>query len=263
MGIPTLYRVFRNIREVITLENDAVVLGLLMVILAVVFKTSNSNNSFFKKFYNIVPSLLLCYFIPAIFNSLGIINGEESNLYFVASRYLLPASLVLLCLNIDLKGVLNLGPKSIIMFFTATGSIIIGGPLALWIVSLFAPEVLGGQGPEEIWRGLATVAGSWIGGGANQTAMKEIYGASDQLFSAMIVVDVFVANIWMAVLLFGAGKTKKIDQFLKADDTAIEQLKESVEDYQASIARVPSFSDLAMILAIAFGAVGVSHFLSD
>ena len=64
------------------------------------------------------------------------------------------------------------------MFFAATIGIVVGGPLALYVVSLFAPEVLNG----EIWKGLSTVAGSWIGGGANQTAMKEIYGASDQMF---------------------------------------------------------------------------------
>jgi uncharacterized membrane protein len=246
-----------------TIKNDAVVLGLLIIILAVIFKSSSSNRPALKKFFNIVPALLLCYFIPAIFNSLGIISGEESNLYFVASRYLLPASLVLLCLSIDLKGIINLGPKALIMFFTATVGIIVGGPLALWLVSLFAPEVLGGQGPEEIWRGLATVAGSWIGGGANQTAMKEIYGASDSLFSAMIVVDVFVANLWMAILLYGAGKSDNIDKKLKADNSAIEELKTNMENYQAGIAKTTSFNDMAMIAAVAFGSVALAHFLAD
>lgn len=246
-----------------TIKNDAVVLGILIVILALIFKTASSQRPAFKKFYNIVPALLLCYFIPAILNSLGIVNGEESNLYFVASRYLLPASLVLLCLSIDLKGVINLGPKALIMFFTATVGIIVGGPLALWLVSLFAPEILGGQGPEEIWRGLATVAGSWIGGGANQTAMKEIYGASDSLFSAMIVVDVFVANLWMAVLLYGAGKSSAIDKKLKADTSAIENLTKKVENYQSSIAKTTTFNDMVMIAAVAFGTVALAHFLAD
>ena len=55
----------------------------------------------------------------------------ESRLYFVASRYLLPASLVLLTLSIDLKEVLGLGPKALIMFFTATIGVVLGGPLVL------------------------------------------------------------------------------------------------------------------------------------
>ena len=114
-----------------------------------------------------------------------------------------------------------------------------------------------------LWRGLSTVAGSWIGGGANQTAMKEIYGASDKLFSAMIIVDVFVANIFMSVLLFGVGHNKRLNKFFKADDSAIENLKTKMESFQESIAKIASFKSLIYMLGIAFLVVGFSHFLSD
>jgi uncharacterized membrane protein len=43
---------------------------------------------------------VLCYFLPALYNTFGLIDGEHSNLYFIASRYLLPATLVLLTLAI-------------------------------------------------------------------------------------------------------------------------------------------------------------------
>lgn len=244
------------------INNDAITLGILMVILAIIFKTSNSPR--FAGFYKYVPALLLCYFVPAILNSLGLFStGSSDRLYYVASRFLLPASLVLLCLNIDLKGVLKLGPKALIMFFTATASIVIGGPIALSIMGQFEPELLQGNGPDAVWRGLATVAGSWIGGGANQTAMKEIYGASDTLFSAMIVVDVVVANIWMAFLLYGAGISDKIDKKLKADNSAITDLKNRIEKQQLANARIPSFTDIMVILAIGFGIVAIAHALSD
>ncbi len=81
-------------------------------------------------------------------------------------------------------------------------------------------------------RGLSTVAGSWIGGGANQAAMKEIYEVSDDLFASMIVVDVICANIWLAFLLYGANNATKVDKWLKADTSAISTLKEKVENYQ-------------------------------
>jgi len=209
--------------------NDAIVFGILVSILAFVFTTSKSENPFWKKFYKYIPTLLLCYFIPSIFNSLGIISGEESNLYFVASRYLLPTSLVLLTISIDLPEIKKLGPKAIIMFLTGTVGIILGGPLAILIVSSFAPDVVGGVGPDAVWRGLTTVAGSWIGGGANQAAMKEIFNVGDTLFSSMIAVDVIVANIWMAFLLYGAGINERIDAKFQADNSAITELKEKIE----------------------------------
>ncbi len=240
-------------------SNDATVLGILMIVLFLVFKTANSERSYFKKFYKIVPALLLCYFIPAGLNSLGIISSQESELYFIASRYLLPASLILLCLSIDIPAIKRLGSKAVIMFFAATAGIILGGPFALWVVSLISPDVLN----DDIWRGLSTVAGSWIGGGANQAAMKEIYSASDQMFSAMIVVDVFVANLFMSVLLFGIGFNKKINRFFKADDTAIENLKSKMEKFQASVTKVATFNDLIYMLGITFFLVGIAHLGAD
>lgn len=243
--------------------NDAVVLGLLFLILAFVFSTSNSKNRYWQKFYKFVPPLLLCYFLPGILNSIGIISADSSQLYFVASRYFLPASLVLLTLSIDLKAILKLGPKALIMTFTATVSIIIGGPFAILVVKSFAPEIVGGSGADEVWRGLATIAGSWIGGGANQTAMKEIFGASDNLFSAIIAVDVIAYSIWMAILLYGAGVTEKIDKYLKADTSSIDDVKSKIEQYHNSIMRIPTLADFMKIMAVAFGITGMSHFLGD
>lgn len=245
------------------ITNDAVVFGLLMSILAFVFATSASKRPFWTKFYRIVPSVLLCYFIPAVFNSLGIISGESSGLYKIASRYMLPASLVLLTVSIDLKGILKLGPKALIMFSAGTIGVMVGGPVALFIVSRFFPDILSGTGPDELWRGLSTIAGSWIGGGANQTAMLEVFGASPALFSQMIAVDVLVANLWMAVLLFWAAKPGKIDRLFKADSSAIQELQEKVEKYRASIMRMPNLSDTMKILGVGFAITGLSHWIAD
>jgi uncharacterized membrane protein len=84
------------------ITSDAVTFGLLMAILAGIFITSHSDNPKWKKFYTFVPSLLLCYFIPSLLTTFGVVSEADSNLYYVASRYLLPASLVLLTLSIDL-----------------------------------------------------------------------------------------------------------------------------------------------------------------
>ena len=243
--------------------NDAVVLAILLGILATVFVTSHSERPIFKAFYRYIPAILLCYFIPSLFNSAGIISGDASQLYYIASRYLLPASLVLLTISIDIKGILSLGPKALIMFLAGTIGIVLGGPLAMLIVGTISPETVGGEGPDAVWRGLSTIAGSWIGGGANQTAMKEVWGVSDNLFSAMITVDVVVANIWMAFLLYGAGNSKKVDQWFKADSSAITELQERIEDYKASITKIPSLTDLMSIVAVGFGITGLSHMLTD
>lgn len=244
------------------ITNDAIVFGLLMAILMLIFKTESSSKSVFVKFYKYVPALLLCYFIPSIFNSMGIINGEESNLYFVASRYLLPASLALLTLSVDMGEIKKLGFKAVIMFFAGTVGIMIGGPLAILLTSVIAPDVVGGVGPDAVWRGMTTIAGSWIGGGANQAAMYEMFKPSNDLYSTSIAVDVIVANIWMAFLLFGAARSAKVDKFFNADASAIEDVKNRVEAYRSSIAKIPSLTDAITVLAVGFIAMAIGHIVA-
>jgi uncharacterized membrane protein len=244
-------------------SNDATALGILAVILGFVFYTSSSAHPFWQKFYKFIPALLLCYFLPSLLNTFGIVDGNTSQLYFVASRYLLPACLVLLILSVDLKAILALGPKAVIMFLTGTLGIVIGGPIALLTVSIIDPSLLGGNGPDAVWRGMTTLAGSWIGGGANQAAMKEIYSVGGEIFSVMVTVDVIVANIWMAVLLFMASKAKEIDARTGADTSAIEALKQKVEQYHAEHSRIPTLRDIMLIVAVGFGVTGFAHFAAD
>ena len=245
------------------IADDTIVFGLIALCLGFVFYTSAIKTGFWKKFYSIVPTVLMCYLLPGILTSLGVISDETSNLYYVASRYLLPASLILMTLSIDLKAIANLGSKALIMFFTGTVGIIIGGPLAILIVSIFSPETVGGVGPDAVWRGLSTIAGSWIGGGANQAAMFEIFEYNPDKFGGMVLVDIVVANIWMAILLLGIGKTEKIDKWLKADTSSIEILKKKVSAHTEKITRVATLHDYIIMLAIAFTAVGISHLVGN
>ena len=245
------------------ITNDAVVLGILMGILGFVFWSSQSSLTFFKKLYSVIPPILLCYFLPGLLNSAGIISGTTSGLYGMASRYLLPASLVLFALSLDLNEIWKLRKKAGLMFITASISIIIGGPLAVWIVAFFAPEIVGGEGADAVWRGLSTVAGTWIGGGANQAAMFEIFKPSTDLFSAMVALDVFISYAWMALLLYGAGKNSSINKFLKADDQSVTEIKDKIEAYQLSIMRIPKMEDILMILGVAFGVTAIAHFGAD
>jgi len=253
--------------------NDTIVFGFLMIALGFIFYTSSKKEGIWKKFYNIVPALFMAYMVPALFTTLGLIAPEwetvtetgevvkhSSNLYFMSSRYLLPAALVLMTLSIDLKAVFNLGWRALAMFFAGTVGIVIGGPIAILLISMVSPETVGGAGPDAVWRGLATLAGSWIGGGANQTAMLEIYGYNQKLYGGMVFVDIVIANIWMAIILLGIGKSERIDKWLKADNSAIETLKEKVSTHAKKIERNPSLSDLIIIAAIGFGTVGISHF---
>lgn len=300
------------VSDVPLITNDAVVFGILAALLLAIFRFGE--HPIGEKIYKVIPALLLCYFLPSLLSTFGIISPKwvdvasasealvnagydlsgvesfkdfknfvlsreipsefidpyigSSRLYFMASRYLLPGSLILLTLSISLKEVFRLGPKALIMFFTGTLGIIIGGPLAILIFSFFAPDVVGGAPPHEVWRGMTTIAGSWIGGGANQAAMFEIFRGDENLitgsmYSMMITVDIIVAEVWMFFLLLGVGKSKAIDRFFKADASSVDTLKNHMHEFSQRIARIPSFTDFMVILGIAFGLTGLAHLLSE
>ena len=245
------------------ITNDAVIFGILLGILALIFHTSSSKNTKWVKFYKFVPALLLCYFVPGIVNSIGIISVEESNLYYVASRYLLPTSLVLFTIGVDFNSILKLGPNAITMTLTGTFGVIIGGPVAILILSIIAPDIIVSSGPDATWRGLSTIAGSWIGGGANQTAMKEVFQVQDSVFSAIIAIDVLTYSVWFAILLYGAGINDKLNKFLKADTTSLEHVQKKMENNTSTQFNLSNVNDLIKLLAVGFGVTAIAHFLAD
>ncbi len=256
------------------LLKEVVTFGILAGLLGLIFFTAGLKSRFWRKFYAIVPSLLLAYMLPAVLTSLGIIhlkwtvevNGSpvvyKSQLYWVASRLFLPASLILFTMSIDLKAILRLGWKALLMFFTGTAGIIIGAPLALMLTAWLFPSLLEPAGSDATWRGLSTIAGSWIGGGANQTAMLEIFGFNKELFGNMLLVDIVVANIWMAVLLLGVNFKDKIDAWLRADTSAIEELKAKVEKFDKEIQHIPTLREYMLILGIVFFTVAMALWAS-
>ena len=245
------------------IDNDAVIFGILILILGFVFYTSNLNNIFWKRFYTFFPVLLVCYFLPSLLNYFELIDSSNSQLYFVASRYLLPCSLVLLTLSIDLKEISKLGSKALIMFFSGTIGILLGGPISILFVKYFFPTIVDID-LTDLADGMTTIAGSWIGGGANQAAMMEVFQVDSKIFSKMVAVDIICANIWLAILLIGVNRNKYIDDnILNADSSSIVQIKERIEAYNLSISKIPGLKDVIYIFSIGFGVTGFAHFFGN
>ncbi len=218
------------------------ILVVLLALLAAIFWFGETAPG--KRLFSVVPSLIFCYFLPTTLTTLGVLPAESA-LYDWIKAYLLPTSLMLLILALDLPGILKLGPRALIMMLTGTAGVVIGAPIALWIFSSWVPP--------DTWQGMAALSGSWIGGGANMVALAQIAGTSDTMFGMMVIVDVTIANIWMGVLLYFAGQHHRIDRFTGADTSAIEELKRRVAEFTARTARIPTLADLILIVAIGFG----------
>jgi len=228
------------------LSDPMQVLAVLLGFLAVLFWLNAHKQ--FGKIFSVVPLLVFAYFVPTLLSNTGLIP-LESPLYDFVKSYLLPASLLLLTLSVDIKGILKLGRNAVFMFLGATATIVIAGPIALFLCQGLIPA----ENMDQAWRGLSALAGSWIGGGANMIALQTHAGAGSDIMGAIIVVDVAVANVWMAVLLWFAGREKKADAAIGADRASLDDVRERVADYEAAVSRPTDLGSLLMISALGLG----------
>lgn len=185
--------------------------------------------------------------LPMVATTLGI-TPAASPAYGWMVRFLLPLSLLLLMMTVDVPALLRLGRPATIMMLTGTAGIVLGGPIAL--------AVFGRLLPAEAWKGMGALSGSWIGGSANLVAVAESIETPDAMLGPIIVVDTIVGYGWMAVLLFLSAYQARFDRWNRADTSLIEETNARLAARYESIRRPIAVRDLALIIGIGFvGAV--------
>lgn len=249
MLTPTAELLLANVKTNGPLISDpAGLLAVLFSVLAIIFWAQSHRVG--GRLFKVVPSVVFCYFVPTALSGFGVIPNE-SPMYEWVKQFILPASLVLLTLSLDVPAIMRLGPKALIVMLAGTLGIMLGGPIALAIWQHWLPD--------DAWRRMSYLAGSWIGGGANAVALQKTFGVSDAAISPIIVVDVAVANMWTGVLLYWAGRSDQVDRWLKADASAIRILEGEIQDFQNSVTRPASLRDLLYVVAIGFGLAYLGH----
>ncbi|HUF71161.1 MAG TPA: DUF819 family protein [Longimicrobiales bacterium] len=202
----------------------------------------------FAKLFELTPPVIYAYFIPTLSTTFGI-TPSASSTYDWMGRYLLPVALVLLMVTVDVRSILRLGRVALVMMVAGTAGIVIGGPVAYL--------VFGGFLPEDAWKGLAALSGSWIGGTANMMAIAGSVELDQAGLGPIIVVDTVVGYGWMGVLLFFSGWQARFDRWNRADTTVLEEANRRITE-TAATRRPIELWQLAVLIGLAFGAAVVS-----
>ncbi len=236
------------------IQSPTSVLVVLLAVLALLFASERTRAG--ARVFRAIPSLVFAYFVPTILSNLGVIP-LSSPLYDFVRAWLLPASLVLLTLSVDVPAIARLGRDALVLFLTGTASVILGAVLAYLLLGRMLPP------DEQSWKGLAALAGSWIGGGANFIAVGESVGATDTTLSMMAVADVAIANVWMAVLLWFAGREAAMDARIGADRSRIDLVRDRVQQFQMQVSRPTNLPDLLAILTVGLGSTVLATLAAD
>lgn len=229
-----------------------IVLVLLCIESVILFLASHRHT---KKYFSIIPSVFWIYCLPMIASSFGLIDAQ-SPLYAKAINFLLPLSLFVLLVTVDIRAILRLGNKALLMFLAGSVGIGIG------TVIVFA--LLQGIVGQEFWSGFGALAGSWSGGSANMIATKEALGAPDTVFLPMVVVDTVVPYVWMGILVIVAQHQQRFDKWTRADVSLIQDLGKRIEYHAKEYKGMRwgmSFGIIVLGVAGACGSVFIANML--
>lgn len=190
----------------------ALIFFLLLVEITVLYL---ANHVRFKKYFNFLPAVFWIYFLPMLASTAGLIDAQ-SPIYSLITTNLLPASLLLLLIAVDLKAIVRLGRPALMMFFAGSGGIILGAPLVFFLLKSWIGV--------EFWSGFGALSASWTGGSANMIAAKEALGTPEAVFVPMVIVDTVVPYLWMGTLVALAGIQGLYDRWNHSDRQVIDEL---------------------------------------
>lgn len=206
-----------------------------------------------KRCFTLLPAVFWIYFLPMLAATCGLIPAN-SPVYSLITTWLLPASLVLLLLPVDMRAILRLGPTALAMFCIGGAGIIAGTVLAF---ALFKPLI-----GHDFWSGFGALAGSWTGGSANMIAVKEALAVPDAVFAPLVIVDTVVPYLWMGILVAMVGLQPAFDRWSRADRSILDQLGERAAAYVATSGGRRTPAGILSALLIAFAASGAAYLMA-
>jgi uncharacterized membrane protein len=233
------------------ISNPVLIVLVLIAIEILVLELSRHDRT--KRCFDLLPAVFWIYFLPMLAATFGLIT-PNSPVYGMITIWLLPASLVLLLLPVDLKAILKLGPTALAMFFIGAAGIIAGAVLSF---ALFKPLV--GQ---QFWSGFGALSASWTGGSANMIAVKEVLSVPDAVFAPMVIVDTIVPYLWMGIMIAMVGLQPAFDRWNRSERAILDHLGEHVVKHLAAHVSRRTAAGVALSLGVAFAGSSAAHLVA-
>ena len=224
------------------LSHPTQVLTFLVLVIGLVYYLSQKK--VLAKFFRYLTPVLWIYFLPMVATTLNIIPSD-SPVYAWIRRHMLPAALILLLLSANLPTIARLGGKAILTMLAGTFGIVIGGPIVL----LLFKNAL----PADAWKGIAALAGSWIGGSHNMVAISESVQTPETLLGPIIVVDTVIGYGWMGVVIALSALQDRFDRWTRTNRDILDEINQRMRTISETERRPLQFTDLTMMMTLAFG----------
>ncbi|MED3790543.1 DUF819 family protein [Peribacillus frigoritolerans] len=208
------------------------------------------------KFFKYVPGIVLIYIGAALMKTFGVFSDSESveSAYSTIRGLLLPAMLMLMLLQCDMRKIIRLGPKMLLTFFAASFSIIGGFTLTYVLMNGFYAE--------GTWKAFSALSASWTGGSANMVILQGILDVPENIFGYALIMDTVNYSIWVMFLFWLVPLAGKFNIWTKADTSFIDQMTselEAGETAKTEFGFVELIGFLALALIVSAGATQIGE----
>jgi uncharacterized membrane protein len=160
--------------------------------------------------FTVLPPIVWTYLFVTALAVAGVWSAttEIQTAQRTITTYLLPSLLFLLMVTCDLRAILRVGPRVLLVFVVAMLSIL----CAIVIVYLLFRSVL----PADGWKMLAALSATWTGGSANLVAVKQAIGLDDSSLPSVLLADALCYSLWVLVLFSSTAFAPKFDRWSRA-----------------------------------------------
>ena len=211
--------------------------------------------------FKYVPFMFWVYFLPMLANTAGLFEMRHNSVGEVITpvqnaivTYCLPACLVLLLLNVDMRAILRLGGVAPAVMAAGALGVIVGGPVVLLIFGHWLPP--------DMWKGIGALSGSWIGGSANMIAVSKGIATPPEIMGTIIVVDTIVAYSWMAMLMLLAGRQERFDRWNRSRMGMLDELRRRAAAEGPGVSHPITLRHVVLMFGIAAAGCAAATWLS-
>jgi uncharacterized membrane protein len=200
------------------------------------------------RFFQWVPSIAFIYLIPVVLSNTGLLT-TKSPVFDAMDSLLLPMMLVLLLLNVNVRGAVRIMGRGIGVMLIGSVGIVIGAPLSLLVVRHWL-------GPD-VWKAYGSLAGSWTGGTANLNAVSQMLNASGAETGLAVLADAVIYALWLPVLLASKRFAEPFARFTGVESDRLARMDAEVEKELRQLPMAKSRDYLAL-LAVAMAVTWVA-----
>jgi uncharacterized membrane protein len=193
------------------------------------------------RLFQYVPSVAFMYLIPVVMSNTGLLQSQSA-VFSVMDQIMLPMMLVLLLLNVNLRGAIRVMGRGIGVMLIGSLGVIIGACVSFLLVHRWL-------GPDS-WKAYAALTGSWTGGTANLNAVSDMFDASGTETGLAVLADSVIYAVWLPVLLASKRFVEPFARFTRVDSDRMSRLDEEAQK-EFREPRVATSTDYLYLIAIA------------